>query len=68
MKYSYINRRKVENSRTCEICILNVQRASFVRHLKSKKHSENIKQYEMIIPEWLIKEQQARIKKQIKKL
>ena len=27
----------MENSRTCEICIVNVHRASFVKHLRSKK-------------------------------
>ena len=41
----------MENSRTCEICNIIVHRASFVKHLKSKKHFENIIQNEMIIPE-----------------
>ena len=27
----------MENSRTCEVCNVNVYRASFVKHLKSKK-------------------------------
>ena len=44
------------NSRKCEICNVDVHRASFVKHLKSKKHLENIKQNEMIIPEWLFRE------------
>ena len=26
----------MENSRTCEICNVNVHRASFVKHLRSK--------------------------------
>ena len=52
------------NSRTCEICNVNVHRASMQKHLRSKKHLENKKQNEMIIPEWLFKEEQAPIKKQ----
>ena len=41
----------MENSRTCEVCNANVHRASFIKHLRSKKHLENIEQYEMIIPD-----------------
>ena len=37
----------MENSRTCDICNVNVHRASFVKHLRSEKLSENA----MIIPE-----------------
>ena len=44
------------NSRKCEICNVDVHRASYVKHLRSKKHSENIKQNEMMIPEWLFEE------------
>ena len=44
------------NSRRCEICKVDVHRASFVKHLRSKKHLENMKQNEMIIPEWLFRE------------
>ena len=44
------------NSRRCEICNVDVHRASYIKHLRSKKHLENIKQNEMIIPEWLFKE------------
>ena len=58
----------MENSRTCEICNVNVHRASFVKHLRSKKHLENIKQNEMIIPEWLFKEERSPIKKKIQKV
>ena len=54
----------MENSRTCEICIVHI--ASFVKHLRSKRHLENIIQNEMIIPECLFKEEQTPIKKQIK--
>ena len=44
------------NSRRCEICNVEIHRASFVKHMKSKKHLENMKQNEMIIPEWLFQE------------
>ena len=32
----------MDNSRTCEICNINVHRKSFVKHLRSKKHLENM--------------------------
>ena len=44
------------NSRRCDICNVNVHRASYMKHLRSKKHLEKIKQNEMIIPEWLFQE------------
>ena len=44
------------NSRRCEICNVDVHRASYIKHLRSKKHMENMKQNEMIIPEWIFKE------------
>ena len=44
------------NSRKCELCNIDAHRASYVKHLRSKKHLENIKQNEMIIPEWLFQE------------
>ena len=44
------------NSRKCDICNVDVHRASFVKHLRSKKHIENMEQNEMIIPEWLFRE------------
>ena len=44
------------NSRRCEICNVDVHRASYNKHLRSKKHIENMKQDEMIIPEWLFQE------------
>ena len=58
----------MENSRTCEVCNVNVHRASFVKHLRSKKHLENIKQNEMIIPESLFKENRSPIRKKIQKV
>ena len=44
------------NSRRCEICNVDVHRASYMKHMRSKKHIENMEQIEMIIPEWLFKE------------
>ena len=44
------------NSRKCEICNVDVHRATYVKHLRSKEHIENIKQDEMIIPYWLFSE------------
>ena len=54
------------NSRNCEICNIDVHRASYLKHLKSIKHLENIKRNEMIIPEWLFQEPiEYKIKKYI---
>ena len=53
------------NSRKCEICNVDVHRASYMKHLRSKKHIENMKQNEMIIPEWLFQEP---IEKKIRKI
>ena len=58
----------MENSRTCEVCNINIHRASYVKRLRSKKHLEIIKQNEMIIPEWLFKEEQSPIKKKTQKV
>ena len=57
----------MKNSCTCEICTVNNHRASYAKRLRSKKHLENEKQNQMIISEWLIKEEQARFKTKIKK-
>ena len=53
------------NSRKCEICNVDVHRASYVKHLRSKKDLEIIKQNEMIIPERLFQEP---IENKIKKI
>ena len=39
------------NSRKCEICNVDVHRASYIKHLRSKKLMEKIKRNEMIISE-----------------
>ena len=44
------------NSRKCEICNVDVHRASFMKHLRFKKHIRNMKQNELIIPEWVFQE------------
>ena len=44
------------NSRKCDVCKIDVHRASYLKHLRSKKHIENMKKNEMIIPEWLFQE------------
>ena len=52
----YINRDAKMNSRKRDICNVDVHRASYMKHSRGKKHLENIKQNEMIIPQWLFKE------------
>ena len=44
------------NSRRCEVCNVDIHRASYNKHMRSKKHLEIEKQHEMIIPEWLFRE------------
>ena len=44
------------NSCKCEICNVDVHRASYMKHWRIKKHTEKIKRNEMIIPEWLFLE------------
>ena len=53
------------NSRKCQLCNVDVHRASYIKHLRSKKHLENIKQDDMIIPEWLFQEP---VENEIKKI
>ena len=44
------------NSHKCEICNIDVHRASYAKTLEKKKHLANEKQKEMIVPEWLFQE------------
>ena len=46
----------MENSRKCDVCNVDVHKTSYAKHLKSKKHLENEKLMEMIIPDWLFQE------------
>ena len=55
----------MENNCVCKICNVNVHRTSMQKHLRSKKHLENMIQNEMIIPEWFFKEAKSPIKKKI---
>ena len=58
----------MDNRRIYEVCNNNVHRASFAKHLRSKKHFENEEQIGMIIPEWLFKEELTPIRKKIQKV
>ena len=58
----------MENSRTCDVCNVNVHRASFAKHLRSKIHLKNLEQNGMIIPEWFFKEEKTPIKNKIQKV
>ena len=53
------------NNRKCGACTIDFHGASYAKHLRSKKHIENEKLNEMIIPEWLFHEP---IEKKIKKI
>ena len=44
------------NSCKCDVCNIDVHRASYVKHLRSRKHLGNEKQNESIIPELLFQE------------
>ena len=43
-------------SRKFVVCNFDVHRASYMKHLRNKKHLENEKRHEMVIPEWLFQE------------
>ena len=43
-------------TRKFDVCKVDVHRASYVKHLRSKKPLENEAQNEMIRPEWLFQE------------
>ena len=58
----------MENSHTCDVCIVDVHRASMQKHVSSQKHLENEKQNQMIIPEWLYKGKQTPNKNKFKKV
>ena len=48
--------RKMENSPRYGTCNVDVHRASYLKHLRTKKQLENVEQKDMIIPEWLFQE------------
>ena len=43
-------------SRKCDVCNIDVHRASHAKHARSKKHLENVKLNEMFIPECFFQE------------
>ena len=57
----------MENSCRGDICNIDVHRASYAKHLRSKNHLEIIRQNDIIIPEWLYKEEQTPVRKKLKK-
>ena len=57
----------MEKSRRCDFCNIDVHRAPYSKHFRSKKLLETIGRNELMIPEWLFKEEQASIKKKLKK-
>ena len=58
----------MENSRSCDICNIDIHEASYAKLLRSKEHLENIRQDDIIISEWLFKEEQTPTKKKIKEV
>ena len=58
----YEKTRNWKGSSRCYFCIIDVDRASFAKHLRSRKHLESIQQDEMIIPDWLIQEPKENLK------
>ena len=58
----------MDNRCICEVCKVNVHRASLAKHLRSEKHLENVKQNEMIIPDWFFKEEKTPVEKKIQKV
>ena len=58
----------MENIRRCEICNVDFHRASMQKQLRSAKQLEIEKQNEMILPEWLFKEEQALIRNKTRKV
>ena len=59
------HRRTEENNRGCEICSIDIHRATYAKHLRSKRHLEYTGQDEIFIPEWLFEEEQTPVKKNI---
>ena len=54
------------NSRKCDVCKIDVHRASYQKHLRSIKHLKKIKQNELIIPDCIFQEPiENKIKKHI---
>ena len=58
----------MEKSCRCDICNTDVHKASYTNYLLSTKHLGNISQDDILMPEWLFKEEQTlNRKKKLKK-
>ena len=44
------------NSHNCDVCNVDIHRTSYATFLKSENYIKNVKEYEMILPEWLFRE------------
>ena len=57
----------MENNSRCDFYNIDVHRALYAKHLRSRKRLEKEKQIDMIKPDWLLKEEKTPIRKKIKK-
>ena len=53
----------MEDNRSCDHCNIDVHRASLGKLLRRKKHLENKRQVDIVIPERLFKGEQTPIEK-----
>ena len=58
----------MEDSGRYDLSNIVVHRASYAKHLRSEKHLENIRQDDLVIPEWLFKEEEEPVKNKITKV
>ena len=65
-KPSQINRDAKWKTAADVVCNIDVHRASYAKHLRSKKHLGNIRLDDKIIQEWLFKEVQILTMKKLK--
>ena len=47
---------------------MDIHRASYAEHLRSEKHSENLRQDDIIIPNWLFKREETPTKNENQKI
>ena len=64
--FQYINTTEIEKGK-CDVCRIDVHRASHAEHLRSKKHLENKRKIDIIITNWLFREEQGPIEAKNKK-
>ena len=58
---------KLENTRRCENCDIDVHRASYAKNLGRKNHLDKMRQDETMMPERLYKDEQTPLKRKNKK-